>query len=83
MAVIGAEMLYNDGVHCKTTNSWANYEEFYISEGTSAIWCTAWCHIGHQLQFISEMKHTEFKPILEKRVQHCIEEARRGNYTQY
>lgn len=150
MAVIGAEMLYNDGVHYKTTNSWANYEEFYISEGTKTIWCTAWCriirkdkikyfnedtlmedrnwsyrvaddldfnkvinikevmyvwnrmnsnsvtkvrnpiwnasawcHIGHQLQFISEMKHTEFKPILEKRVQHCIEEANKGVYTQY
>lgn len=150
MAVIGAEMLYEDGVHYTTTNSWANYEEFYISEGTKTIWCTAWCriirrdkikyfyedtlmedrnwsyrvaddldfkkvinikevmyvwnrmnsnsvtkvrnpiwdasawcHIGHQLQFISEMKHTEFKPILEKRVQHCIEEANKGVYTQY
>ena len=29
---------------------------------------SAWCHIGHQLQFLSQIKHKEMKPKLKKRV---------------
>ena len=33
---------------------------------------SAWCHIGHQKQFLTELKHKEMKPILEKRIEECI-----------
>lgn len=44
---------------------------------------SAWCHIGHQLQFMDNMKHKEFKPILERRIKQCIEKANSGTYQQY
>ena len=44
---------------------------------------SAWCHIGHQLQFIENMKHKEFKPILEQRIKSCIAKANTGIYQQF
>ena len=44
---------------------------------------SAWCHIGHQLQLISQLKHKEMIPILEKRVKECIKKANNGTYQQY
>ena len=44
---------------------------------------SAWCHIGHQKQFISELKHTEMKPILEERIKKCINKVQSGTYEQY
>ena len=43
----------------------------------------AWCHIGHQLQFISEMKHKEMVPVIRARVEECIRRANNGQYQQY
>ena len=43
----------------------------------------AYCHIGHQLQLISEMKHKEMIPKIKERVNECIERASKGNYQQY
>jgi len=45
MLIIGAEMLYEDGVKYKTFNDYKNYEEFFISDGKKTIWCTAWCRV--------------------------------------
>ena len=150
MMIIGAEMLYKDGVKYRTYNEWSNYEDFYISDGTKTIWCTAWarviradkivyfcedtlmedrvwsykqadnvdfekvknlheicyvwnrtntnsvtqvrnpiwnasawCHIGHQLQFLSEIKHKEMIPLIEKRMEVCKKELNRNVFTQY
>jgi len=43
----------------------------------------AWCHIGHQLQLISQMKHKEMIPIIKRRVEECIKKANNGTYQQY
>lgn len=44
---------------------------------------SAWCHIGHQLQLIGQLRHKEMAPILEKRVKECIRKANNGVYQQY
>ena len=44
---------------------------------------SAWCHIGHQLQLISQLKHKEMIPILEKRVKECIKKVNNNIYQQY
>ena len=44
---------------------------------------SAWCHIGHQLQLLSQLKHKEMKPVLEKRIKESIERVNRGIYQQY
>lgn len=59
-----------------TTNS--------VSLTRSDYWnASAYCHIGHQLQLISQLKHKEMIPILEKRVKTCIDKVRSGVYQQY
>lgn len=151
MLIMGAEMLYKDGVRYKTFNEYKNYEEFFISDGTKTIWCTAWCrvinknkivyfcedtlmedrvwsykqadnvnfnkvinikricyvwnktntansvtsvrggywnasaycHIGHCLQFLTQIKHTEMIPIIKERINVCINKTKDGIYTQY
>ena len=45
MAIIGAEMLFKDGVKYKTFNEWKTYEDFFMSIGHTTLWCTAWCRI--------------------------------------
>lgn len=48
------------------------------------IWdASAWCHIGHQLQFRETMKHKEFRNILDERIQACIAKANSGTFQQY
>ena len=44
---------------------------------------SAWCHIGHLQQFITKLKHTEFKEILEERLRECINKANNKEYSQY
>lgn len=45
MAVIGAEMLFKEGVKYKTFNEWKTYDDFFMSIGHTTLWCTAWCRI--------------------------------------
>lgn len=59
-----------------TTNSVSMIRNYYWD-------ASAWCHIGHQLQLIGELKHKEMIPILEKRVKTCIEKVNKGVYQQY
>ena len=55
-----------------------------VSLSGSGFWkASAWCHIGHQLQFLEEIKHKEFKEKLEKRIRECISKANIGIYQQY
>jgi glycosyltransferase involved in cell wall biosynthesis len=44
---------------------------------------SAYCHIGHQMQLLSQLKHTEMKPILEKRIKECINKVNNKTYQQY
>jgi glycosyltransferase involved in cell wall biosynthesis len=44
---------------------------------------SAWCHIGHQLQLLSQLKHKEMIPVLEKRIKECIKKVGNKEYQQY
>lgn len=151
MMLLGAEMLFKDGVKYKTYNEYKTYKDFFISEGKSTLWCTAWCrvikkekivyfcedtlmedrvwsyrqadnvniekvinikkicyvwnrmnvtnsvsivrddywnasaycHIGHQLQLISQLKHKEMISTLQERVNTCKEKIKNKIYEQY
>lgn len=70
----------NDIYYCwnrtNTTNS--------VSVVKSDFWnASAWCHIGHQLQLISQLKHKEMIPLLEERIETCIDKIERKEYEQY
>ena len=44
---------------------------------------SAWCHIGHQKQLLTQLRHKEMIPILEERIKTCIEKVKKGTYQQY
>lgn len=44
---------------------------------------SAYCHIGHQLQLLSQLKHKEMIPILEERLKQCIKKVNNKIYEQY
>lgn len=44
---------------------------------------SAYCHIGHQLQLISQLKHKEMIPILKERVERCKTKVNSGIYQQF
>lgn len=44
---------------------------------------SAYCHIGHQLQLLSQLKHKEMIPILEERIEVCKNKVRNKVYQQY
>lgn len=55
-----------------------------VSLSRSPTWnASAWCHIGHQLQFLDNLNHKEMKPIIEQRIKECINKANAGIYQQY
>ena len=59
-----------------TTNS--------VSMNRNKIWdASAWCHIGHQLQFLENIKHKELMPKITERIEECIDKVTRGKYEQY
>ena len=59
-----------------TTNS--------VSIVRNSYWdASAWCHIGHQLQLLDQLKHKEMIPILKKRIEVCKDKIRSGIYQQY
>ena len=58
-----------------TTNS--------VSQIRNDYWnASAYCHIGHQLQLISELKHKEMIPLIEKRIKQCKNMVNVGVYVQ-
>lgn len=59
-----------------TTNSVSQVRNYYWN-------ASAYCHIGHQLQLLSQLKHKEMIPILEKRIKTCKEQVNKGIYQQY
>ena len=149
MALIGLELIDNNGVFLKKIHEYNNYEEFFLSD--NKVWCTAWsriirkdkivyfcedtlmedrvwsyrqadnvnldnvinikeilytwnrtnttnsvsivrnnywnasayCHIGHQMQLLEQLKHKEMIPILEKRIDTCKDLIKSKIYQQY
>ena len=59
-----------------TTNSVSLVRNYYWD-------ASAWCHIGHQLQLIGELKHKEMIPIIKKRVEKCKKLIMNNDYKQY
>ena len=59
-----------------TTNS--------VSMVRNSYWdASAWCHIGHQLQLIGQLKHKEMIPILKERIESCKKKVNSNVYQQY
>jgi len=55
-----------------------------VTQIRNGIWnASAWCHIGHCLQFMSQIKHKEMIPLLQKRVDVCKEKLANNIYTQF
>lgn len=44
---------------------------------------SAYCHIGHQLQLLSQLKHKEMIPILKERIETCKRKVNSNIYQQY
>lgn len=44
---------------------------------------SAYCHIGHQLQLLSQLKHKEMIPILQERIEACKKKVNSEIYQQY
>lgn len=44
---------------------------------------SAWCHIGHQLQLLGQLKHKEMIPILKRRIEICKNKVNNNIYIQY
>lgn len=59
-----------------TTNS--------VSLVRNGIWnASAYCHIGHQLMLLENLKHKEMIPILKKRIERCKDLVNGNKYLQY
>jgi len=44
---------------------------------------SAYCHIGHQLQLLTQLKHKEMIPILQARIETCKNKVNSGVYQQF
>ena len=59
-----------------TTNS--------VSIVRNSYWdASAYCHIGHQLQLLDQLKHKEMIPILKDRIEVCKKKVNKNIYQQY
>ena len=58
-----------------TTNSVSQVRNYYWN-------ASAYCHIGHQLQLLGELKHKEMIPLIEKRIEQCKSQVNNGIYAQ-
>lgn len=59
-----------------TTNS--------VSLVRNGIWdASAYCHIGHQLMLLENLKHKEMIPILKRRIERCKDLVNENKYSQY
>ena len=55
-----------------------------VSLVRNGIWnASAYCHIGHQLQLIENLKHKEMIPILKERINTCIKKVNNNTFEQY
>lgn len=55
-----------------------------VSIVRSAYWnASAYCHIGHQLQLLSQLKHKEVVHILKSRINTCKQQVNHNKFIQY
>ena len=55
-----------------------------VSLSKSDFWnASAYCHIGHQMQLISQMKHKEMIPKIKERIEECKRRAGNDQFQQY
>ena len=55
-----------------------------VSMVRNGMWdASAYCHIGHQLQLIENLKHKEMIPALQERIKECIKKVNIKIYQQY
>jgi len=55
-----------------------------VSLVRNGIWnASAYCHIGHQLQLIENLKHKEMIPIIKERIKTCKQKINSNIYQQY
>lgn len=55
-----------------------------VSLSRSGFWnASAYCHIGHQLQLLENIKHKEMIPILKERIEMCKRKLNNNIYQQY
>ena len=74
--VVNIRQVFYTWNRMNTTNS--------VSAVRNSYWnASAWCHIGHQLQLLDQLKHKEMIPILNKRIKQCQDLIKQGIYQQY
>ena len=55
-----------------------------VSSGSNKLWnASAYCHIGHLEQFLTQIQHKEMIPLLEERLKLCKENVNSGIYGQF
>ncbi len=55
-----------------------------VSMVRNSYWdASAYCHIGHQLQLLDQLKHKEMIPLIKKRIEVCKDKVKSGIYQQY
>lgn len=69
----------NKVVNCnKICYVWNRTNNNSVSTKKGGWWeASAYCHIGHQLQFLEELKHEEMRPLIEDRIRQCIQRVNR------
>ena len=63
---------------------WNQMNKSSVSKSNSDIWkASVYCHIGHEYQFLSTIKHKEMIPIIEERIKENIKSLKEGKYEQH
>ena len=62
---------------------WNRLNNTSVSKAKSLKWkASAFCHVGHQLQLIDDIKHKEMIPEIRRHINLCIENIKKGVYEQ-
>lgn len=69
----------NELVYCWNRTNTGNSVSLVRSDYWDAC---AYCHIGHQKQLLTQLKHKEMIPLIEKRINECISNVNKGIYEQ-
>lgn len=62
---------------------WNRTNTTSVSQSKSKLWkASAFCHIGHQIQLIEELKHKEMIPLIQEHIKKCLDFIKKGVYEQ-
>ena len=68
---------------CRSVYVWNQVNNNRVSQSKSDMWNNStWNHIGNCKQFLCEIKHKEMLPIIEDRINRCINDLMNGVYYQ-